>query len=295
MEIRAYMSSPTRDPVTPHVREFEFTDRQFDLVRSLIRSLVGISLHAGKKNMVYSRLVRRVRKLGCGSFDEYLALIEAGDPEELIGFVNALTTNLTHFFREKHHFDALGREILPQFLAQPSGRKRLRIWSSACSTGQEPYSIALTIADHLERLRGWDVRILATDIDTQVLEHGRAGIYPIDLLEQIPEGYRKRWLRKGRNENAGSFRFVPEIRSFVTFNQLNLLAEWPMKGPFDVIFCRNVLIYFDRATQTELITRFERMLKPGGYLMLGHSERIAEPGSELRFTGRTIYRRVTQA
>lgn len=288
------MSSPTQDPAPPAVREFEFTDRQFDLVRALIRSQVGISLHSGKKNMVYSRLVRRIRKLGCASFDEYLGLVEAGDPDELVGFVNALTTNLTHFFREKHHFDALGRELLPQLLTQLSSRKRLRIWSSACSTGQEPYSIALTLSDHFERLRGWDARILATDIDTRVLEHARAGVYPVDLLEQIPQGYRKRWLRKGKGGNTGSFQFAPEIRSLVTFNRLNLLGEWPMKGPFDVIFCRNVLIYFDKPTQAELLARFEQLLIPGGYLMLGHSERITEPGSELKFIGRTIYRRVTQ-
>jgi len=267
---------------------------------TLVRERTGIVLTDKKTDMVYARLAKRLRQLGMRSFKEYRACLEDpdGGAEELVSFINAITTNLTRFFREEHHFEHLRTEVLGSLAAeQPStaGRRRLRIWSAGCSTGQEPYSIAMTVLGELRSLEKWDARILATDLDTAVLETGKAGLYKVEDTAGIPEPLRKRFIDPAP-DSRGRFgesmmRIAPALRDLVVFKQLNLLGPWPMKGPFDAIFCRNVMIYFDRETQMSLADRFAEMLRPDGWLYLGHSESLLKNSDRYALRGRTIFRR----
>ena len=212
------------------VREYRFTDAHFARLCELVFEHVGISLSESKCELVYGRLVHRLRKLGLEGFDDYLALITSGDVAELEEFTNALTTNLTSFFREGHHFDYLANTLLPEIAAETPSR-RLRIWSAGCSTGEEPYSIAMVLAETLPDIERWGIRILATDVDTKVLSLGESGIYDEERITGISEQRRKRWFRRGRANNAGKVRVVPELRRMISFRQLNLLHDWPMGGP----------------------------------------------------------------
>ncbi|MEO7495524.1 MAG: CheR family methyltransferase, partial [Massilia sp.] len=264
-------------------KEFDFTRRDFERVRALIYARAGISLADSKQEMVYSRLARRLRATGIVSFDTYLDELEAGRlGEEWESFINALTTNLTSFFREAHHFP-----LLADHLKSLSGP--ITIWCSASSTGEEPYSIAMTACEAFNTLTP-PVTIVATDIDTNVLAVGDRGVYGIERLDKMATERAKRFFLRGKGEQAGMVRVRPELRQLVTFRQLNLLADsWPVGGQFDVIFCRNVMIYFDKATQRKILGRFVPLMKPNGLLFAGHSENFLYVSEALKLRGKTVY------
>jgi chemotaxis protein methyltransferase CheR len=210
-------------------------------------------------------------------------------PEELVGLINALTTNVTSFFRENHHFDALADLMLPEAMERNADSRRVRIWSAGCSTGEEPYSAAMVAADVMPP--GWDCKILATDIDSEVIGFAQQGIYPLDRVASLTPERLRHSFQKGVGLQAGKAIVKAQVRAAVTFRILNLLQPWPMHGPFDVILCRNVMIYFDQATRERLVERFAQILAPGGYLCIGHSESIHTVGAPVRLVGRTIYRK----
>lgn len=277
-------------------REFPFEKRHFEFVAQLIHQLAGISLAPHKIEMVYARLARRLRSLRLASFDDYCALLESEAGTAEVGFlVNALTTNLTAFFREPHHFDHLAKTVLPETRERESGKTkpRLRIWSAGCSSGPEPYTLAMVVASTLPDLARWDAKILATDIDTHMVETARAGVYPIGAIDGIPAAVRDHYTVRMRDDNGSpSFRIADSIKKLITFKPLNLLEPWPMKGPFDAIFCRNVLIYFDRPGRTRVIESFARLLTANGFLYLGHSESLYGVSTSFQQIGATIYRRL---
>ena len=267
-----------------HARDFEFTERDFERVRSLIYDCAGISLSAAKRDMVYSRLARRLRAVGMDSFERYLDRVESGDARECEAFTNALTTNLTAFFREPHHFP-----LLAEHLRQAEYGRPLTIWCSAASTGEEPYSIAMTV---VETFGGFSppVRILASDVDTQVLATAEAGEYTADRVEKMDPARLRRFFLRGKGPNADRVRVRDELRSLITFRQVNLLhGAWPIRGPLDVIFCRNVMIYFDKPTQLRVLERFAPLLRPDGLLFAGHSESFHNATHLFRLRGKTVY------
>lgn len=270
-------------------RDLTFSAADFERVRSLIRAKAGIDLNAGKHNMVYSRLQRRLRERGHDSFGSYLdALGSEADPEWQ-EFINCLTTNLTSFFREAHHFEMLDRHLrsLP-----PSGAP-VRIWSCAASSGEEPYSIAITALECAGE--GPKVSIDASDIDTRVLATARAGVYAVDGVQGVGEARLKRFFLKGSGANAGKAKVRPQLQELVSFRSMNLLTpRWQLQ-PYDVIFCRNVMIYFDRPTQRQVLERLCSVLKPGGLLFVGHSENFTEHRDLVTLVGKTAYRRVGAA
>ncbi|MEI6985109.1 MAG: protein-glutamate O-methyltransferase [Rhodospirillaceae bacterium] len=276
-------------------REFNFERRHFDLIAGLLYRLAGISLAPHKIEMMYSRLTRRLRELKLADFDTYCDMLESESGENEISFlVNALTTNLTSFFREQHHFEHLAATVLPALRDHQihSTRPRLRIWSAGCSSGPEPYTMAMVICATLGDLRRWDARILATDIDTHMVATGQRGIYPADSLKTIPVDKRNRFTKRVQEPGCDpEISMTDDLRRLITFKPLNLLEQWPMRGPFDVIFCRNVLIYFDRAGRTEVISKFAELLQPGAFLYLGHSESLYGVSGSFDQVGATIYRR----
>jgi chemotaxis protein methyltransferase CheR len=265
------------------VKEFEFTARDFERVRTLIHKKAGIALAETKQEMVYSRLARRLRAIGLSSFSTYLDDLEkGGTEEEWEAFTNALTTNLTSFFRESHHFPIMAEHI------KKVGRP-IEIWCSASSTGEEPYSIAMTACEAFNTLTP-PVKIIATDIDTNVLAAGASGVYGMDRLERLsPERVRK-FFQKGKGEQEGLAKIRPELRQMINFMPLNLLADhWAVRGPFDIIFCRNVMIYFDKPTQGKILSRFAPLMKPDGILFAGHSENFLYVSDAFRLRGKTVY------
>ena len=273
-------------------REFPMTDGDFAFIRQLAKERTGIELGDHKKEMIYSRIVRRIRALQMTSFRQYCAYLEENTEDELTPFMNAITTNLTSFFREPHHFEFLTKTVLPELKRKNAAAKRIRIWSAGCSTGEEPYSIAITLQQALGSER-WDARILATDLDTNVVNHGRNGIYVQDRVAGMDQELLKKYFqvqRSNRREDD-KFRVKDSVRELIKFNQLNLLETWPMKGPFDVIFCRNVVIYFSKETQRALFDRYAEILAPNGYLFIGHSESLHGVSKRFEPLGRTIYRR----
>ena len=272
------------------VREFHFTDKEFQFIREMVTSHTGIKLPDAKREMVYGRLSRRLRELSLNSFSDYCALLEKDADSELGHLVNAITTNLTSFFREKHHFDYMKQTLAP-LLEKHNRDKRVRIWSAGCSTGAEPYSIAMTMSETLPSARGWDVKILATDIDTKVLQTGKDGIYHDRDVTGVSDQQLRRWFQKGKGEHEGTMRVQDELRDMITFRQLNLLGPWPMKKTFDFIFCRNVVIYFDKDTQRKLFSRYADHLAPGGHLFIGHSESLYKVSDRFKLIGQTIYRK----
>ncbi|GLI36957.1 chemotaxis protein CheR [Geobacter hydrogenophilus] len=270
---------PPRD-----LREFHFTDGDFARVRELIYRTAGIALSPVKRDLVYGRLARRLRVRGLTSFDDYLRIVESGDRQEQEAFVNALTTNLTSFFREPHHFP-----ILADHLKGLGGRRPLSIWCCAASTGEEPYSIAMTVVEQFGTFTP-PVRILATDIDTSVLDRARQGIYRIDRIERLPREQLRRFFLRGEGKNYGLVRVRPELQKLITFRQLNLLdPQWPMGERFDAIFCRNVMIYFDKETQYGILRKFVPLLHPGGLLFAGHSESFHHAADLFQVRGKTVY------
>ena len=272
--------------------EFEFSDQDFQRIRRIINQVAGISLADGKRELVYSRLSRRLRQRGLQRFQDYCDYLEAGDDEdELREFINALTTNLTSFFREPHHFEFLANDVLSALTrSRGLSNRRIRIWSAGCSTGEEPYSIAIVLREVLPTV-GWDIKILATDLDSNVLATAERGIYEWNRVKDLSESRLRRWFQKGRNAQAGWVRVAPALRDLITFRQLNLMDDWPMRGPFDLIFCRNVVIYFDKATQAVLFERYADILIERGHLFVGHSESLFKVTERFVPLGKTIYQR----
>ncbi|HZV54222.1 MAG TPA: CheR family methyltransferase [Rhodocyclaceae bacterium] len=266
-------------------REFHFTQANFDRVRELIYQHAGISLAPVKQDMVYSRLARRLRALRLSSFEDYLAQLEAGDGQEWETFVNSLTTNLTAFFREAHHFEILNKQLREQ------RHRPLRIWCSAASTGEEPYSLAMTACEAFDTLTP-PVEIVASDIDTNVLATARAGVYTMDRVERMTPARLQRFFLKGKGAQTGHARVRPELQRLVTFTRVNLLdARWPVHGPLDALFCRNVMIYFDKPTQYQILKKFVPLLRDDGFLYAGHSESFLHAADLFRSLGRTVYER----
>lgn len=275
-------------------REFPMTDRDFAFIRTLAKKHTGIELGDHKKEMIYSRIVRRIRSLRLDSFASYCTYLESHLDNELTDFINAITTNLTSFFREPHHFDFLRDTVLPEIKKHHQTDKRLRIWSAGCSTGEEPYSIAMTLHDTMKNTSGWNAKILATDLDSNVVAHGRAGIYSAERFRNVdPKVINKHFYRvNDESVSEGSLMASDTLKQYITFNRLNLLGDWPMKGRFDVIFCRNVVIYFSKDTQRVLFDRYAEILNPNGYLFIGHSESLHGVSRRFESLGRTIYRKV---
>ncbi len=274
------------------VRDFDFTDRDFEKVRNLVKSHTGISLSNAKKDMVYSRLSRRLRNLGIDKFSDYCNLVEGGDDAELIKFTNAITTNLTAFFREDHHFQYLAKTLVPELIRKNQLDRRIRIWSAGCSTGEEPYSLAMTMKESMPSNETWDLKILATDLDSDVLQKASNGVYSSDRINGLSNNRKKRWFLNGKGDNEGTVRVRPELQEIITFKQLNLLQEWPTKGPFDFIFCRNVVIYFDKDTQKVLFDRYANVLINDAHLFIGHSESLFKVSDRFKLLGQTIYKKI---
>ena len=269
-------------------REFAYTDADFRYVVEQAKRLAGITLADHKRDMVYSRIARRVRALGLGSIREYCDLLESERAHEELGhFVNAITTNLTSFYREAHHFDHLRQQ-----LGKARGGERIRLWSAGCSAGMEPYTMALTCMQALSNPRNFDIKILATDIDTSILERAARGIYPEKDLEKVPRDLLGKYFSSKRIDGEPHYEAGDELKRLIAFKPLNLMGDWPMKGPFSAIFCRNVMIYFDRPTQDALLQRFARLLRPGSHLYLGHSESARGVDDVFKLLGNTIYQRL---
>jgi len=278
-------------PAVREDRTFAFEDRDFRRVCRLIHTLAGIQLSAHKRDMVYSRLVRRLRAHGLERFGDYLDLLEAQPEVESQAFVNALTTNLTSFFREDHHFGALAEQLL----ASDRSQGPLLIWCAAASTGQEPYSLAITACEAFGTLSP-PVRILATDIDTAVLQTAARGVYPLERIEGIDGARKRQFFQRGSGPNAGACRVRPELQALVEFRPLNLLdADYGLRGGYTAVFCRNVMIYFDKPTQYHVLQRIAPLLAPGGRLYAGHSESFNHALDLVAPCGRTVYRAATPA
>jgi chemotaxis protein methyltransferase CheR len=270
----------------------ELDETSFKRFRDIIYEESGIKLNESKRALMQSRLMKRLRELGMDGYRDYYGYLMDNYRDEIVNLINAITTNKTDFFRESKHFDYMTGELLPEFVK--SGKNELKIWSAGCSTGEEPYSIAITAHRFFENRKAPEIRILATDIDTQVLNRGRAGIYKAeDILEVVDMTTAKRYFQKGTAENEGFLRVKDFIRRMVFFRRLNLLdASFPMKGKFDIIFCRNVIIYFDRESQKRLFANFHRHLADDGYLFVGHSETLTGITDRFVFIRNTIYKKV---
>ena len=248
----------------------------------------GIVLTDAKQEMVYSRLARRLRELRLENFDQYIGLLESDWKSEETGFLNSITTNLTYFFRENHHFEYLAEVVIPELKKRHQHDRRIRVWSTAASTGEEPYSIAMVFREAF-RDKSWDIRILATDLDSNVLAHARRGVYTNERVESMEPERRNKWFSQRDPEHV---EVHPDLRSLLTFKQLNLLHDWPMKGPIDVVFCRNVIIYFDKETQVRLFDKVHRLMASDSWLFIGHSESLLSAATMFKTQGRTIYQRI---
>ena len=285
-------SSASDTTLTLRMREFAFSDEDFEALRRLVKQLTGINLSDQKRELVYGRLSRRLRALGLKSFSEYRRLLSMESSHELVELCNAITTNLTSFFREPHHFEYLREHVLEPLVAHPTATRRLRIWSAGCSTGEEPCSIAMTLLETIPDVRRWDIRILATDIDSEVIRRASSGLYPADRVRGLGPQRLARFFQERRTGATVQYEISPEVMRLITFKVLNLMHPWPMRGPFDVIFCRNVVIYFDKDTQRELFARMAALQRPDGLLFLGHSETLFKVSDAYSLIGKTIYRRV---
>jgi chemotaxis protein methyltransferase CheR len=266
-------------------REFLFTERDFEKIRKLIYEHAGINLSGAKKDLVYSRLGRRLRANKLNRFSDYIELLDDKNSAEWEAFINALTTNLTSFFREAHHFPVLAAHV-----DSIKHRRPINIWCNAASTGEEPYTIAMTMMDLFGSLTP-PVRIIATDIDTNALETAKNGVYSLERIEKLPKDVLQRFFLKGRGEQAGQVRVRKELSDLIEFRQLNLQDQkWPIQGPFDAIFCRNVMIYFDKPTQKKILQRFAPIMHQDGLLFAGHSESLQGLTDVFKLQGKTVYR-----
>ncbi len=278
---RRAMGSSTRETKQ---HEFSLTDEDFEYFRGLIYQLAGISLSLHKKDLVYSRLARRLRVRQMDSFSAYIRLLETGDMKEREEFTNALTTNMTSFFREPHHFPILAKHLATMAKSTP-----IHIWTCASSTGEEPYSIAMTVVEYFKSFSN-PVRILATDIDTQVLEKAKQGIYPLEQLQNLTIDQRKQFFLKGSGKNVGLAKVRPELQRMISFKKLNLLDNnWGIQEKFAAVFCRNVMIYFDKDTQYEILKKMKPCLRTDGLFFAGHSENFNHAADLFKIHGKTVY------
>ena len=266
---------------------------EFQFLCGFVLQQCGISLGEHKHQLVQGRLLRRLRALGLNNFESYCELLRRDPNAELGELASAISTNVTAFFREVHHYDLLAGELLPRWLQERRrDGDRLRIWSAGCSTGEEPYALAMVLAEALEQHPGKvDAKILATDLSPQALETARQGVYPLERIAGISAERCRRWMLRGAGEYEGLASVHPRLRELVSIQPLNLLHEWPMRGPFDAIFCRNVVIYFDQSTKQRLFRRYAELLPVGGYLFLGHSESLHGINDDFELIGRTVYRK----
>lgn len=265
------------------------TDEEFQLFKALIYQKVGINLDTPKKTLLISRLGKRLRELGMSSYQAYYdSLSGKTGEEELTKLLDLISTNKTEFFREPVHFDFLREQVLPQV----QSAKTLRIWSAASSSGEEPYTIAMTLLDALADMNRWDIKILASDISTRMLAKGASGMYEEERVSQLPQDLVRRFFLKGRGVQSGKFKIRPHVSQLVHFRRINLMdPNFPIRSPLDVIFCRNVMIYFDRLTQATLMNKFHRYLRPGGYLFIGHSESLQWIEHSFTYLQPTIYQK----
>lgn len=269
-------------------------DAEFQFLRDFVYRHCGIALSEQKRQLVQGRLLRRLRALGLKEFASYCEILRKDPDAELGELASVISTNVTAFFREMHHYDLLVEQLLPHWLEEKKHGGRLRIWSAGCATGEEPYALAMVLAEALERTGSHvDARILATDLSPQALEHAQAGMYALDRMEGVSAERRRRWFLRGEGQYQGYACVHQRLRELVTIQPLNLLHDWPMRGPFDAIFCRNVVIYFDKPTKQRLFERYAGLLAPGGYLFLGHSESMHGLSDAFDLVGRTVYRKRT--
>lgn len=270
-------------------REFDYTWEDFNVLRKISNDHSGILVPDEKFDMYYSRLSKRVRMFGLKNFKQYCRLLKKDSNQELTEFINAVTTNLTSFFRENYHFEFLQENLIPELLKKNNSTKQIKVWSAGCSTGEEPYSIAMTLAEQLPS--DWSIKILATDLDTHVLHIAACGVYSSNCVSGLSKQRMKRWFRKGTGQNAHKVKVKQELQQLIHFKQLNLIKEWPIKGTFDFIFCRNVLIYFDRQTKETLANRYANLLMNGSKLFIGHSESLHHLDTHFKLIGKTIYQK----
>lgn len=270
-------------------KNYVLTDSEYKDICSLVYDNTGIILNEEKRKLAYSRFSRRLKDLNLNTFHEYCEIVRSGDKQEMTHFANAITTNLTSFFRESHHFDRLVNEVMPNLLKKPS--RKIRIWSAGCSTGEEAYSLGISILKKYPDITNWDFKILATDLDSKVLETASRGIYKAQGLNTLDDPtIAKNWFKTGIMNGVESVQILSKVRDLVQFKKLNLMDKnWPMKGTFDVIFCRNVVIYFDQTTQQTLFTNFAKFQNNGDYLFIGHSETLKGFNTQYKNTGRTVY------
>lgn len=265
----------------------ELDEKQFRKIKDLLYKVCGINLQPGKEGLVKARLSKRLRALNLFDYDQYLAYIERDESGvELSTMVDALTTNKTDFFREPQHFDFLRRTVLPDLV---QANRPMRFWSAACSSGEEPYSLSMQLFEALSNINQLDIGILATDISSDILEKARQAVYGVETLQGLSETRLKKFFTPQKNGAATTYRVNDQIRSLISYARLNLMQPWPMKGPFDVIFCRNVMIYFDQQTRQQLARRFYELLRPGGYLFIGHSESLTGIAGQLRYVQPATY------
>lgn len=267
--------------------EFPYSDAQFRTIVKLVNRFTGIFLSNEKKPLTYSRFSKIIRRRGLTSFEDYIALVEQGDEAVQLEFVNSITTNFTSFFREDHHFD-----FLRDYLKSREMSKPVRIWSAGCSSGEEPYSIVMTAIEALGASALSKVSLLATDLDRDILEKAERGVYTDDRIRNLSPERCREFFERGTRSNRGLVRIKPALRKVIEFRQLNFMDNWSHTQPFDLIFCRNVMIYFDRDTQNTLIRKFANCQKPGGRLIIGHSENMSSDIQAYRLTGKTIYERL---
>ena len=264
--------------------EFPMTRRDLQDIAAMIYADAGIFLNETKASLVYSRLSKRIRKIGLKSFRNYCELVASDSgADERRQMLSLMTTNFTRFFREEHHFDHLRDTVLPDLIQRARNGGRVRIWSAGCSQGQEPYTIALTVLSAFPEVDRYDFKILATDIDPMVIAHAKAGVYDSSAIETVDPIMRKQWFR--RADEPGEWMVDPAMKRLITFRELNLMGNWPFSGPFDVLFCRNVVIYFDEETQIRIWKRYSDMLATGGWLYIGHSERLSGEAKDHFRTG----------
>jgi chemotaxis protein methyltransferase CheR len=273
-----------------HGREFPFTPKDFSFLSKTINERTGIVVSEDKFNMFYSRLSRRLRALRLSSFNEYCEVVRQDrDGTETSELINAITTNLTAFFRENHHFEYLSKTVVPELMSKNTDR-RIRIWSAGCSTGEEPYSLAITLKES-KLSSQWNIDLQATDLDSNVLATASRGIYAMSRVEGMSKERLKRWFYRGKGGQQGMVKVKPELNQMIDFAQLNLMDNWRVE-PQDVIFCRNVIIYFNKETKTRLVEKYADSLKIGGYLFIGHSESLYKITDRFELIGNTVYRKV---
>lgn len=270
------------------------TDQLFEKFSRLVYQECGINLHTGKKELLQARLNKRLRVTGIPSYREYYDLITSPHNNgEIVHFLDCISTNLTYFFREPKHFEFLDSVALPKLIQSKTEERnlRIRIWSAGCSTGEEPYSLAMCILGHLQEAERWDFKILATDISTRVLQVGMKGVYPQDKIAKVPKHLQKMYFHRQSTQNGEGFEVSRKLKDIITFRRLNLKESYPFSGPFDFIFCRNVMIYFDKQTQEHLVQKMAGYLSPGGYLMVGHSESLTGLKHSLSYVQPSVYRK----